>query len=311
MEFPGSTKLARVRLGMVASALAVAVALLLRRDRRREGLRQGRSADAQAEAAAASQMRDHLIASTSHDLKTPLASIRLLTHLMKREAAQGSMNPERLQQRAELIEANVVKMSSLISELLDVARLQGGKPIQLQLADSDLVALSRKMADNFELASGTQHIVVDAAVSELVGCWDASRLERVLTNLVANSIKYSPTDSDVTIRLSRPQRAGRDEALVEIIDQGRGIPAEDMPRIFDWFHRGGNAADVAGTGVGLASAKLIVEKHGGTIAVHSRVGHGTTVALRLPLPVPEGRREDVRVEEFTPEAAERPAVDRE
>src|SRR5689334_20682791 len=89
--------------------------------------------DVHAEATAARLMRDHVIASASHDLKTPLASIRLLTHLIKRDLAQGRLDLQALGERMDLIDANVAKMSSLIGELLDVAKLQGGRPVQLQL----------------------------------------------------------------------------------------------------------------------------------------------------------------------------------
>ena len=300
-------RLGGVAWGVTTAALAGAVALMLRREVEYSSRGRELRASAQAEKLTAAHMRDLLMASSSHDLKTPLASIRLLTHLIKRDAERGNVSPDHLRERAGLIEINIKKMSSLINELLDVARLQGGGAIDLQLAETDLVALAYKVAGSFELAAGKHRIVVKPAEPQLVSVWDASRLERVLTNLVGNGLKYSPDGGDVTIRLGREVRRGRDVAVLSVSDTGIGIPAEDLPRVFDWFHRAGNVADVAGTGVGLPSTKLIVERHGGEISVSSRQGKGTTVTLRLPAAAVT-QREDVQMEEITPPAAGQPAA---
>ncbi|MFI5268333.1 MAG: sensor histidine kinase, partial [Chloroflexota bacterium] len=129
----------------------------------------------------------------------------------------------------------------------------------------------------------------------------------VLTNLVSNGLKYSPDGGDVTIRLACEQRRGHDVAVLSVSDEGMGIPARDLPHVFEWFHRGSNVIDFAGTGVGLASAKLIVEKHGGKIHVSSRQDKGTTVTLRLPVEAAT-RREEVQLEYLTPPAMERLAA---
>lgn len=268
--------------GIATAGLAAAVAVLLRRDVYYSDRGRQLRASAQAERLAAAQMRDLLMASASHDLKTPLASIRLLTHLIRRDAESGKIAPEALLERAALIDVNAGKMTSLIAELLDVARLQGGGVIELQPVEADLVALAHKVADSFELTAGKHRIVVRSEEAHLAGLWDANRLERVLTNVVGNSLKYSPAGGDVVVRLSRERRGGRDLAVVSVTDSGIGIPMRDLPHIFDWFHRSSNVGDLAGTGAGLPSAKLIVERHGGTIDVSSRPGRGTTVTIRLP-----------------------------
>jgi signal transduction histidine kinase len=289
-----------------AAAIAGAWALL-RSARRRVEAHRHLSSEAQAQAAAATLMRDHVIASASHDLKTPLASIRLLAHLIKRDARQGALDPAQVVQRIELIETNVARMSSLIGELLDVARLQGGQDVMLQPARTDLVALAQHVAANIDVAADAHRVAVSAEEPELVGWWDANRLERVLTNLVANALKYSPAGGEVAIRLSRRQRAHGDWAVIEIADQGLGIPSRDLPHLFEWFHRGGNVGGLPGTGVGLASAKHIVERHGGTIDVRSRLGKGTTVRLELPVMAPAGvrREEQVQRDSVSPQAVER------
>jgi signal transduction histidine kinase len=110
--------------------------------------------------------------------------------------------------------------------------------------------------------------------------WDENRLERVLHNLLDNAQKYSPNEGEITITLKQEDNS----ALIEVSDSGIGIPLDDQEHIFDWFRRGANIASVApGTGVGLAGARQIVEQHGGTITVRSRVGRGSTFVVRLPL----------------------------
>jgi len=206
-----------------------------------------------------------------------------------------------------LIDVNVQKMSSLIAELLDVARLQGGEVIELQLAETDLVAIARKVAAGFDLTGGKNRVLVETDEPVVVGLWDACRLERVLTNLVSNGLKYSPGSGDVTIHVGRELRRARHVAVVTVTDHGRGIPAADLPHVFEWFHRGSNVSDLAGTGVGMASAKLIVERHGGDIYVKSRPGRGTKVTLRLPARTPLPAQPLVSQQVTLPAAEPQPA----
>jgi len=124
-------------------------------------------------------------------------------------------------------------------------------------------------------------------------------MERVLQNLIGNALKYSPGAGQV--RVSLGQHDGW--ASVSVADQGLGIPAEDLPHVFDWFRRGRNVEHISGTGVGLAAAREVVRKHGGSLEVASRPGRGTIVSLRLPL-APPRQREDVR----SPLAARPPAA---
>src|SRR5205085_140437 len=123
-------------------------------------------------------------------------------------------------------------------------------------------------------------IHVEATVSALVGLWDGARLERVLLNLFANAVKYSPDGGAISLTVSREDHW----AVVTVRDQGLGIPAADLPHIFERFHRAGNVGRISGTGIGLAEARQIVEQHGGTVTVASQEGCGTTFTLRLPLP---------------------------
>ena len=118
---------------------------------------------------------------------------------------------------------------------------------------------------------------------ELVGFWDAARLERVIANLVNNAIKYSPEGGEVIVRITRDT----DEAswaVVAVEDHGIGIPKSDLPRVFERFQRGANVQGrIGGAGIGLASARQIVEQHGGSIGVQSQKGVGSTFTVRLQL----------------------------
>ena len=291
------------------AALGAGLALVLKRSQLRLQDQMSVSAQAQAEMRETALMRDHLLASTSHDLKTPLSTIRLLLHLLRRDAAKGALDAEHLRERLEMMELNVNRISSLIGELLDVARLQGGKPVQLQLADTDLVAVARKVVKAFEPDTPHHRIIVDTESDLLVGCWDADRLERMLQNLVGNAIKYSPGGSEVHIRLSRRGTTTAPLAVVEVTDRGVGIPPEDLARIFDWFNRGKNVEHIGGSGVGLASARQIAEKHGGRLTVESQLGEGSTFTLTLPMS--SELREEVRPEPGASlEVVELPAEDR-
>ncbi|HEX3640805.1 MAG TPA: ATP-binding protein, partial [Ktedonobacteraceae bacterium] len=127
-------------------------------------------------------------------------------------------------------------------------------------------------------------ILVEASVPELVISGDHVRLERVCTNLLSNAIKYSPQGETVTIAVSKVENESKSWAKLTVQDQGVGIPAEEVPHIFEPFYRASNIVDrIAGTGIGLASVSQIIEQHGGTITVQSEVGVGTTFIIYLPL----------------------------
>jgi signal transduction histidine kinase len=128
-------------------------------------------------------------------------------------------------------------------------------------------------------------VEVHSGATELSGWWDAARLERALANLVGNAVKYSAARrAAVTVTISRQQDTRGEWAVVEVQDRGIGIPAADLPHIFERFHRATNVSDrLPGTGLGLAGAREVVEQHGGEIRVQSQEGQGSTFTVRLPL----------------------------
>ena len=129
-------------------------------------------------------------------------------------------------------------------------------------------------------------MAVESSQPELVGLWDPVRIERVLTNLLGNAIKYSPGGGPVSVRLDLEGASPDGAVVVQVQDHGEGIPESDLPHIFERFRRGENVSGrIPGTGLGLAGARQIVELHGGTICAESRVGEGTTFTVRLPIQV--------------------------
>jgi signal transduction histidine kinase len=175
-------------------------------------------------------------------------------------------------------------MAGQIEALLDVARLRAGRPLELNRRPTDLVALARAAAAEYQQTTEIHRIRVEAPEPEVRGEWDASRLERVLGNLLSNAIKYSPEGGEITVTIGRESDgASGDQAVLRVRDQGLGIPPASQPLVFDRFRRGDNVGPIAGTGLGLAGVKAIVEQHGGTIVLESQAGQGSTFTVRLPV----------------------------
>jgi signal transduction histidine kinase len=176
------------------------------------------------------------------------------------------------------------KMTEQINELLDVAGLQAGQQLELNRQPTDLLALVRRVADECHQMNAHAKIQIDVMAPEIVGNWDQVRLARVLSNLIDNAIKYSPHDELVTLVLKQEERDGVAWAVLDVQDQGIGIPESDLDRIFERFYRASNAAGKSrGTGLGLASSRQIVQQHGGTITVRSEPGKGSTFTIHLPI----------------------------
>ena len=239
---------------------------------------------ARAQAEAALRERDQVLATVSHDLKAPLTTIRGQAQLLQRQAGRpGQLDLDRLLKGLKLIDSAAGKMASWIDELLDTARLEAGRPLELRREPTDLVELAWQAAAEHQRSTTRHRIKVRTVESKLVGMWDPARLSRVLDNLVTNAIKFSPDGGDVTLEVDRIQDNGKGCAVLRVRDQGIGIPEQDQAHIFERFRRGANVAAIVGTGIGLAGACLIVEQHGGTLSVASREGEGSTFTVRLPL----------------------------
>jgi phosphoserine phosphatase RsbU/P len=244
-----------------------------------------RLASARAEAEASLRARDETMATISHDLRTPLTTIRGLAQLIQRRLTRGmTMSAEEIAERLGRIDEQTALMTRMIDDLLDVARIEAGRPLELRREECDLVVLMQKSIADVQRTTDRHrlHVVADAA--SIVGSVDGARVERVVLNLLTNAVKYSPDGGDITLSLRSETGPDGAWAILEVRDGGIGIPAADLPRIFERFYRASNVGDqLRGTGLGLAGARQIVEQHGGKIGVTSDRGAGTTFTVRLPL----------------------------
>ena len=226
-------------------------------------------------------LRDQFVAIASHELRTPVTSIRGYAQLIERQLVKGILDATRITRQTAQIIAQASKLSALIGDLLDASRIQQGR-LDLHLIRCDLAVLAREALSAFITAPErtTNHTLVLEADESVVGHWDRGRLDQVLTNLLSNALKYSPAGGEIRLRIGTSDR----RAIIAVSDQGLGIPPEEQKNLFQPFARGGAAhGRIGGTGLGLYIVRQIVEGHGGTIVVASTLGHGSTFTATLPL----------------------------
>jgi signal transduction histidine kinase/ActR/RegA family two-component response regulator len=226
----------------------------------------------------AARMKDIFFATLSHELRTPLTAIVGWVHILK----EGGNSPDLIQRAVATIERNLNVQNTLIADLLDVSRIVSGK-LDLEKAPLDLPALVRASVDSARptaTANGVDLDVDVAAISSPV-LGDPARLQQVVTNLVGNSLKFTPRGGRVVVRLA--QDGGN--AALSVTDSGSGIRPDALPFVFERFRQASIADTKAGgLGLGLAIVKHIVEMHGGTVAAASAgTGRGATFTVTLPL----------------------------
>lgn len=230
------------------------------------------------------RLQEEFLSALAHDLKNPLTTMRGQTQLLRRRIARGEPpDEERLDASLEGIDTAAVRMTRLLDELVDVTRLRAGQEIDLSREPADLVELAQRSVDEQARTTERHQLRLLADMDALPGSWDGPRLERVLANLLGNAIKYSPEGGEIVVRISREGTGAGATAVLTVEDHGVGIPADDFDLIFERFQRAGNVERIAGSGIGLAGAKRIVELHGGTISVASKEGEGSTFTVRLPI----------------------------
>jgi PAS domain S-box-containing protein len=235
--------------------------------------------------------KDEFLAAASHDLKGPLTVIKGTAELLEQRAKTSHWTGGTAWLVAGL--SRIVNASNtsvdLINEFLDIGRLRLGRPLELQCTPTDLVALARQTVSDYQVSTERHSIQLQATIPFLVGMWDQARLLRVLGNLLSNSVKFSPSGGEISVEIEQEKRKAQNWAVMRVRDHGVGIPASEIGQIFQRYHRAGNVQGrIKGSGIGLASAKFIVEQHGGTIHAESVEGVGTTMTVRLPLQPSDG-----------------------
>jgi signal transduction histidine kinase len=229
------------------------------------------------------RQKDTFLATVSHDLKNPLTAIHGMGQLLVRRARRG-IGQDQLMQGLESIVHASDQMARQITELLDTSRLQLARPLDLDMRLVDLVPLIQKIADDYAQSSDQHAIRFETDQTTLQCPCDSLRLERALANLLSNALKYSPDGGDVVLTLRRATVETEDSAVITVRDHGIGIPANELPRVFEQFFRASNVTDnIGGTGIGLAGVRQIIRQHGGTIDMESEEGAGTTVTVTLRL----------------------------
>lgn len=225
------------------------------------------------------------IEGVAHDLKTPLQVIKSQAQMLQRSMRRRRpLSNEVLEHRLHEIEASVNRSKDLIDEVLDALRLRAGQRLELSLEPTDLGAVTRAAVAALREAHPHREITLDKGAGSVMGMWDASRVARVLDNLLSNAVRYSPSGGQVTVCVARVEDAAGVWAVVRVRDAGIGIPAADLPVVFERFRRGRNVTGrIRGSGIGLAGARQIVEQHGGTISGESVEGEGSTFTVRLPI----------------------------
>ena len=225
------------------------------------------------------KLKDEFISTVSHELRTPLTSIRGAIGLVAQSVVP--LGSDAYRQLVDTAQQNCERLSQLINDLLDVQKFEAGKFV-LQLKPLDLFELCQTAVHGIQSYALRYQVQVETQLlqqSPVMVQADQLRLRQVLDNLLSNAVKFSPPDSTVILRLSQQN----DMVLVEVIDQGQGIPDQFKPRIFEKFSQAdaSDSRSKEGTGLGLTICKRIIESHGGQIGFSSTEHVGTQFWIRL------------------------------
>ncbi len=229
------------------------------------------------EARSASRAKDEFLATLSHELRTPLTSILGWSRLLQ---LQGP-DRDNLDVALEAIERSARSQAALIEDILDVSRIITGK-MKLEVSDGDVRDAVRHAAESVQPAANGKRIRIEIDAPEEVRLSaDPNRLQQIIWNLLANAVKFSP--SETTVRVSA--RRNEENVVITVADQGQGIDAGFLPFVFDRFRQADSSStrEYGGLGIGLAVVKLLVDLHGGTVQVDSPgLGQGATFTVTLP-----------------------------
>ena len=226
------------------------------------------------QAEAALRERDEFISVAAHELRTPLTALQLKLQGLERGLAAIDA---RKFQRLEGAVRQTERLSRLIDRLLDVSRIAQGR-LELSPEEFDLAVLVRQVADDFREPAAQARAPLQLELADKAGgSWDRLRIEQLLVNLLSNAVKYG-AGKPVSVKLE----VEKDRVRLTVRDQGIGIAADDVGRIFGRFQRAASIRNYGGLGLGLFITRHIVEAHRGTITVASSVGEGSTFSIELP-----------------------------
>lgn len=229
----------------------------------------------------ATRLKEDFLSAAAHDLKTPLTTVVAQAEFLERKALRDPSGPQDVQGLQRIVRESK-RLATLVTDLLDAARLEQGRLI----SEREPIDLGTLVAEVVARQTSGRHSVEVDVRGAIVGTYDRRRIEQLVDNLLENAKKYSPEPTPVCVTVW--QQNG--EARISVMDRGIGIPASDLPGIFERFSRASNVDDrkFHGMGLGLYICRGIVEEHGGRIWAESEIGKGSTFHVALPLG--EGRR---------------------
>lgn len=241
------------------------------------------------------QRQRDFVADASHELRTPLSVLRASAEVLQRDAQRAPAGPER-DETLELT-GNIIsetdRMTRLVGDMLTLARADSGE-LQLDVTALDFTQIARSALRKVQVLARAKQIEMESELPERLPMrGDAGRLEQLLLILLDNAVKYTPPGGRVTLTARQRGKHNAESVELAVSDTGIGIPAADLPHIFERFYRADKARsrEQGGTGLGLSIARWIVQEHGGQISAQSSPSQGTTFRVTLPLRQQEARNQ--------------------
>ena len=225
------------------------------------------------------QRKADFVSLLSHELKTPVTSIKGYIQLMQREIKKNNLQKEKIESGLDRVDRLVKQLTGLVSDMLDLSRIETDR-LDLNRKTVVLNALVTEVVEDFRMTAPERDITITQS-EELVTQLDHDKIAQVLINLISNAIKYSPAKSPINIEISKSDQNG----MVSITDQGIGIAEKDHKKIFERFYRveGKDEKHFSGFGIGLYLAHSIIERHGGKLTIQSTPQKGSTFTFSIPL----------------------------
>lgn len=224
------------------------------------------------------RMKSEFLASAAHELRTPMVSIFGFTELLLRR----KFTPERQADMLETIHRQSGRLVKMINELLDLARIESRRGLDLQIAQYPLRDLVDHTVRGLMRKEGERQVVM-GAIPDVPVLVDPEKMQLALSNLLGNAFKYSPQGGEVALDCRVEQRGDARFAMLEVRDQGIGMTADQLARAFERFYRADASGNIPGTGLGLSLVKEVAELHKGQVRLESLPGVGTTARLWIPL----------------------------
>lgn len=227
----------------------------------------------------ATNIRDEFISIASHELKTPLTSLKLQTQMTRRQIKTPElMSYEKMKKQLDYTINQIDRLNKLVDDMLDISRISTGK-LLIKKSNFNLSELLNEVVERFLPQFDAVKCHVYRKINpDISGEWDSYKIEQVINNLLSNAIRYSP-NKNIYVTLEKTKTS----AVLKVRDEGMGIAPENLERIFERFERISSVISGLGLGLGLYITRQILTLHDGTIKVESELGIGSTFIIELPL----------------------------